>query len=104
NLEEIVAEQVTIHIEDLDDYNIYYYANEENRDNDIRIPVPSAYPSQGGIIIVVVEDKGTGCSTEVEIELFVAPLPEVHHPAPLELCDVNNPGDEAEEFYLDEAT
>lgn len=103
NLEEIVAEQVTIHIEDLDDYNIYYYANEENRDNDIRIPVPSAYPSQGGIIIVVVEDKETGCSTEVEIELFVAPLPEVFNPAPLELCDVNNPGDEKEEFYLDEA-
>lgn len=104
NLEEIVLTQVVIHLTDLADYNIYYYANEENRDNDVRIPVPSAYPSAGGAVIVVVEDIATGCSSEVEIELFVAPLPVVFNPLPLELCDVNNPGDEKELFYLDEAT
>ena len=103
NLEEIVLEQVVIHLTNLDDYNIYYYANADNRDNDVRIPVPTAYPSAGGIVIVVVEDIATGCTSEVEIELFVAPLPEVVHPVHMEVCDVNNPGDEIELFYLDEA-
>src|SRR5699024_10189250 len=104
DLEEIVEEEVTILLNDPTDYDITYFETDSNGDKAAQISSPSAYPSSGGIVIVVVTNPLTDCATEVEIELFVAPLPEVFNPAPLELCDVNNPGDEAEEFYLDEAT
>src|SRR5699024_3093808 len=76
---------------------------EQDRDNDVRISSPSSYSSTGGTVIVKVVDKDTGCSSEIEIELIIAPMPEVFNPEPLELCDVNNPGDEKEFFDLHEA-
>lgn len=104
DLEEIVEEEVTILLNDPTDYDITYFETDSNGDKAAQIPSPSAYPSSGGIVIVMVTNPLTGCATEVEIELFVAPLPVVFNPLPLELCDVNNPGDEKELFYLDEAT
>lgn len=52
-------------------------------------------------IWVRVEIIATGCYDVVPMELIVNPLPVVPFPAtPYELCDVNNTGDEFEEFDL----
>ena len=52
-------------------------------------------------IWVRVEVSATDCFTAVPLELIVNPLPVVPFPAaPYELCDVNNTGDEVEEFDL----
>ncbi|WP_452222546.1 hypothetical protein, partial [Lacinutrix chionoecetis] len=54
-------------------------------------------------IWVRVEDNATGCYKTVALELIVNPLPVLVQPDPLELCDINNPGDEVEEFNLEDA-
>jgi gliding motility-associated-like protein len=52
-------------------------------------------------IWVRVTVDATGCSDTVPLVLIVNPLPVVPFPAPAyELCDVNNTGDEIEEFDL----
>lgn len=52
-------------------------------------------------IWVRVEIIATGCYDVVPLELIVNPLPVVPFPAtPYEVCDVNNSGDEFEEFDL----
>ncbi|WP_353780267.1 T9SS type B sorting domain-containing protein, partial [Winogradskyella sp. 3972H.M.0a.05] len=56
-------------------------------------------------IYVRVEDTSTvgGCYKTTELILIVNPLPVLTQPGPLELCDVNNPGDEQEAFTLEDA-
>ena len=53
---------------------------------------------------VRVEDNITGCYKLTTLELIVNALPVLVQPAPLELCDDNNPGDEMEAFMLEDAT
>jgi gliding motility-associated-like protein len=53
---------------------------------------------------VRVEDNVTGCYKLTTLELIVNALPVLVQPAPLELCDDNNPGDEMEVFILEDAT
>ena len=57
-------------------------------------------------IWVRVEDTNTllGCYQLTSLELIVNPLPELNQPMPLELCDINNPGDEQESFFLEDAS
>ena len=64
------------------------------------IPNPASYTSESGTIYIRVTNNATGCYDVVELELIVNPLPVVTNPTPLSLCDVNNPGDEIEEFDL----
>ena len=45
-----------------------------------------------------------GCDAETSFEIIVNSLPILYPPSPLELCDVNNPGNEQEEFDLTDAT
>ncbi|ARV12686.1 hypothetical protein BTO09_10155 [Gilvibacter sp. SZ-19] len=55
-------------------------------------------------VFVLVTDNTNLCTATTTLELIVNFPPEVFPPAPLELCDVNNPGDEVEEFDLELAT
>lgn len=103
DLESFVNDVVLVNLTNPNDYDITYFETDANGDKAGQITAPSAYSSSSGTVIVVVTIPSTGCSSEVEIELFVAPLPDVFHPAHLEVCDINNPGDEIEWFYLDEA-
>ena len=55
-------------------------------------------------VYVLVTDNTNLCTSVTTLELIVNFPPRVFAPAPLELCDVNNPGDEVEEFNLELAT
>ncbi|NQX76283.1 T9SS type B sorting domain-containing protein, partial [Gilvibacter sp.] len=55
-------------------------------------------------VFVLVTDNTNMCSSTTTLELIVNFPPRVFPPTPLELCDVNNPGDEVEEFDLELAT
>jgi gliding motility-associated-like protein len=64
-----------------------------------------AYSSATGSVWVRVEDNATGCFDVIELGLQVNPLPLLPPlpggaVAPYSLCDVNNPGDEKEQFDL----
>jgi large repetitive protein len=103
----LVEPQMMVNITNLGNYSIYYYANATDLANDNPIAVPGAYTNVVAgqqTIYVVVEDDTNGCTTQVEFDLIVVDLPEIFPPTPLELCDVNNPGDEMEEFDLSLAT
>ncbi|MFD2432679.1 hypothetical protein ACFSO9_03465 [Mesonia maritima] len=69
--------------------------------------MPGAYANDPNInpqtIYVVVEGLN-GCTKQTSFELQVNPLPNITTPQQLELCDYNNPGDEREEFNLEDAT
>ena len=54
-------------------------------------------------IWIRVTDNTNSCATVRPLVLIVNPLPVLVQPDPLELCDVNNPGDEVEEFTLEDA-
>ncbi|PZD76845.1 hypothetical protein, partial [Mesonia sp. K7] len=84
------------------DFDVRYY---EDAGYTQEITVPTAYISNGmnQTIYVVVEGLN-GCTGETSFELIVHPLPPFVHPQPLELCDVNNPGDETEDFTLEDAS
>ncbi|WP_265173589.1 hypothetical protein, partial [Flavobacterium sp. MFBS3-15] len=69
-------------------------------DADGLIPTPASYPSASQVITGRVTNTATGCYDEVDVELIVNPLPQAAPPAPYTLCDLNNPGDEVEEFDL----
>ncbi|WP_265174971.1 choice-of-anchor L domain-containing protein, partial [Flavobacterium sp. MFBS3-15] len=69
-------------------------------DADGLIPTPASYASASQVIIGRVTNTATGCYDEVDVELIVNPLPQAAPPAPYTLCDLNNPGDEVEEFDL----
>ena len=85
------------------DYTISYY---EDMALTIAIVNTTAYPnvSNPQTIYVVVEDIGNGCQGFTTLELQVNLPPNIIAPTPLELCDVNNPGDEMEPFNLESKT
>ncbi|MBU2923076.1 hypothetical protein KO504_17135, partial [Winogradskyella psychrotolerans] len=90
-------------------YIVSYYESEANASTGLNpIANPLAYTNTDDfnqIIWVRVEDNTTveGCYKLIALELIVNALPVLVTPAPLELCDVNNPGDEQEAFILEEA-
>ncbi len=72
------------------------------------IATPNAYTNTNAgsqVIWIRVEDTATveGCFKVTSLELIVNPLPILTQPSPLELCDVDNPGDEQEAFTLEDA-
>ncbi|WP_243473093.1 choice-of-anchor L domain-containing protein [Winogradskyella sp. MH6] len=90
-------------------YAVSYYETEDNA-NQANNPIanPAAYANTTAntqIIWIRVEDTNTveGCYKVTSLELIVNPLPVLVQPMPLELCDVNNPGDEQEAFTLENA-
>lgn len=90
-------------------YDISYYETEDNaHEADNPITNPTGYTNTVAFmheVWVRVEDPNTaeGCYKVVRLELIVNPLPVLVQPMPLELCDVNNPGDEQEAFTLEDA-
>lgn len=86
------------------DFTLEYFASQTDIPNN-PITVPSAHSSGSGIIYVVVTGLDPyNCTKQTSFELILNALPVITTPQPLELCDVNNPGDEVEEFNLTEAT
>ena len=87
------------------DFTLTYYASQADFNADNPINLPTAYPSNGmSQTIYVLVEGSNGCQDDTSFELIVNPLPTVTPPSPLELCDVNNSGDEQEEFDLTDAT
>ncbi|WP_458627456.1 T9SS type B sorting domain-containing protein [Winogradskyella sp. PC D3.3] len=90
-------------------YILSYYESEANAEaSNNPINNPLAYTNTDDfnqIIWIRVEDNTTveGCYKITSLELIVNPLPVLVTPSPLELCDVNNPGDEQEGFTLEDA-
>uniref|UniRef100_UPI0006E299E0 PKD domain-containing protein n=1 Tax=Lacinutrix mariniflava TaxID=342955 RepID=UPI0006E299E0 len=88
-------------------YTITYYTSEANAEAPINaIATPNAYVNttvDAQTIWVRVEDNATGCYKTVALDLIVNPLPVLVQPTALNLCDVNNPGDEVEAFNLEDA-
>ncbi|QNJ97850.1 T9SS type B sorting domain-containing protein [Constantimarinum furrinae] len=84
-------------------YTISYY---EDPALTIAIVNTTAYPniSNPQTIHIVVEDIANGCQGLTTVELIVNLPPSLVAPTPLELCDVNNPGDEMEAFNLESKT
>ena len=64
------------------------------------ISSPATYQSATGSVFVRVTNNATQCYDIVELELVVDPLPAATQPTAYTLCDVNNPGDEIEQFDL----
>ena len=85
------------------DYTFSYF-----EDPGFSIPIvnTTAYPnlSNPQTIYIVVEDISNGCQGLTTLELQVNLPPVLVAPTPLELCDVNNPGDEMEAFDLESKT
>uniref|UniRef100_UPI0026124C0C T9SS type B sorting domain-containing protein n=1 Tax=uncultured Winogradskyella sp. TaxID=395353 RepID=UPI0026124C0C len=95
--------------QDATQYIVSYYATEDNAATASNpISNPTAYTNTdpfSQILWIRVEDNMTveGCYKLTSLELIVNPLPVLVTPAPIELCDVNNPGDEQEGFTLEDA-
>ncbi|SDR67155.1 gliding motility-associated C-terminal domain-containing protein [Formosa sp. Hel1_31_208] len=91
-------------------YTVTFYETEMNADmSNNPIATPANYTNTTAfnqILWVRVEDidPATGCYKLTTLELIVNALPVLLQPAPLELCDDNNPGDEVEFFMLEDAT
>jgi gliding motility-associated-like protein len=85
-------------------HTVTYHLDLASAQNDTgAITTVLAFASPTATIFVRVEDNTTGCFDIIELELIVNPLPLV--PAggaaePYSLCDVDNPGDEVQEFDL----
>jgi len=90
-------------------YDVSYYTTQQNAEDAINpIANPLAYTNTQAntqTLWIRVEDNTTvgGCYKTISLELIVNPLPVLVTPSPLELCDVNNPGDEQEAFTLEDA-
>ncbi|EDP72014.1 hypothetical protein FBALC1_12972 [Flavobacteriales bacterium ALC-1] len=90
-------------------YQVSYYETQANALSASNAIVgPSGYTNTSAfnqILWVRVEDITTvsGCYKLTTLELIVNPLPVLVAPSPLELCDVNNPGDGQEGFNLEDA-
>ncbi|MFC0603845.1 choice-of-anchor L domain-containing protein [Winogradskyella pulchriflava] len=90
-------------------YTVSYYETEADANAPMNpIANPNAYTNtqeDGQFIWIRVEDGNTveGCYKVTSLELIVNPLPVLLQPSPLELCDVDNPGDEQEPFTLEDA-
>ena len=89
------------------DFTITYYESPENAENtENPITTPFAYTNItpfNQTVWVHVENNTTGCYNTSSIELTVNELPVLIQPDPLNLCDYNNPGDEVEEFTLEDS-
>ena len=85
-------------------YTLSYYLDQsEAQVPENAIGTPTNFTNTvapGQTIWVRVQDIATGCYKLSSIDLVVDPLPVLSQPAPLELCDVNAPGDESEAFDL----
>ena len=85
------------------DYTVSYF-----EDAGLTIPIVNtmAYVNLTNpqTLFVVVEDISNGCQGLTTLELQVNLPPQINAPTPLELCDVNNPGDEMEAFDLESKT
>ena len=92
---------------DPSEFTITYYENAENAENaDNPIITPFAYTNITAFnqtVWVRVENNTTECYNTSSIELTVNELPVLTQPDPLNLCDYNNPGDEVEEFTLEDS-
>ncbi|CAN0605564.1 unnamed protein product, partial [Ectocarpus sp. 12 AP-2014] len=90
-------------------YEISFYETQGNAASASNAIVsPTSYTNTTAFnqfLWVRVEDNTTtsGCYKLINLELIVNPLPVLVTPSPLELCDVNNPGDGQEGFILEEA-
>jgi gliding motility-associated-like protein len=85
---------------------VSYYATEANAEaatSPIVVPTSHTNITNPDSVWVRVEFNATGCYKVVELGLIVNPLPVLVQPSPLELCDVNNSGDEIEEFTLEDS-
>ncbi|MFP5438772.1 MAG: T9SS type B sorting domain-containing protein [Bacteroidia bacterium] len=82
-------------------YSVTYYETENDAiANTATITTPATYLSANTIIYIRLTNNATGCYDTAPLELIVNPLPIVTQPTPMNLCDVNNPGDERELFDL----
>ena len=92
---------------DPSEFTITYYENAENAENaDNPIITPFAYTNITAFnqtVWVRIENNTTECYNTSSIELTVNELPVLTQPDPLNLCDYNNPGDEVEEFTLEDS-
>ncbi len=90
-------------------YTVGYYLSEADANAPVNpIATPNAFTNTDmgmQTVWVRVEDTNTveGCYKVTSLELIVNPLPVLAQPSPLELCDVDNPGDEQEPFTLEDA-
>jgi gliding motility-associated-like protein len=91
---------------DPSNFTITYYETQENAENtENAIVSPFAYTNISAfnqVIWIHVEDSETGCFNITSLELIINDLPQLIQPTPLNLCDDNNPGDEVEEFTLED--
>ena len=92
---------------DPSEFTITYYESAENAENaENPIVTPFAYTNITAfnqVVWVHVENNTTACYNTSSIELTVNELPVLTQPDPLNLCDYNNPGDEVEEFTLEDS-
>ena len=81
--------QYTATILDGQDANVFtlnYYASQADLDGGIVIAVPDAFSTSGQQIFAQVTNTVTGCTTVIDFELVVTPLPQVTAPANLDEC------------------
>lgn len=82
-------------------YTVTYYETANDAiANTAAISAPATYLSASSVIYIRLTNNATGCFDTAPLELIVNPLPVVTQPTPMNLCDVNNPGDERELFDL----
>ncbi|MEP5253716.1 MAG: T9SS type B sorting domain-containing protein [Winogradskyella arenosi] len=88
-------------------YSVTFYTDETNADLASNpITNTSNYintTSFNDEVWVRVEDNNSGCYKLTTLALVVNSIPTLAPSEPLELCDDNNPGDEIEVFYLEDA-
>ena len=87
------------------DVAISYYEtllDAENNTNPIGVPTNYTNLTNPQDIWILVVNNATGCEKITSLELIVNPLPLVTLPTTLTLCDDNTPGDEQEQFTLED--
>ncbi len=87
------------------DVTISYYEtllDAENNTNPIGVPTNYTNLTNPQDIWILVVNNATGCEKITSLELIVNPLPLVTLPTTLTLCDDNTPGDEQEQFTLED--
>lgn len=85
---------------------VTYYETQANADagtNAIVVPTSYTNLTNPQTVWIRVEYNATGCYKITSLDLIVNGLPVLTQPSPLELCDVNNPGDEMEAFTLEDS-
>ena len=89
-------------------FTVTFYINEEDADEAINaIANATNYTNTTAFnqtLWIRVEDTASGCYKLTTLELIVNEIPVLVQPAPLVLCDDNNPGDEVEAFTLEAAS